>query len=158
MSAYYVMHKNIPVILLVNTASHDMKYYAYIPNIWREGEKFLCKMDISLVLRDIVSILLMSPMPTLIVWLLWHLLVLVFTDSDQNLWYKLYQIENFGLKLVSDGNLEILLDNADDGTIKINWSNTLSLQVSFRSLPVIMQLSLRPSPRQAMAKPYSFSP
>ena len=71
-------------------------------------------MDISLVLRDIVYILLISPMPTLIMRLPWRLLVLVFTDSDQNFGYKLYQIENFGLKLVSDGNLEMLLDNADD--------------------------------------------
>ena len=71
-------------------------------------------MDISLVFRDVVGILLISPMPTLIMWLLWRLLVLVFTDSDQNFWYKLYQIENFGLKLVSGGNLEILLHNADD--------------------------------------------
>ena len=71
-------------------------------------------MDISLVLRDIVDILLISPMPTLIMWLPWHLLVLVFTDSDQNFGYKLYQSENFGLKLISDGNLEMLLDNADD--------------------------------------------
>ena len=71
-------------------------------------------MDISLVLRDRVGILLISPIPTLIMWLLWRLFVLVFTDSDQNFWYKLYQIENFELKLVSDGNLEILLDNADD--------------------------------------------
>ena len=53
-------------------------------------------------------------------------------------------MESFGLKLASDGNLEILLDNADDANTKINWSNTLSL--SFRSLPGIMQLSLRPSP------------
>ena len=71
-------------------------------------------MDISLVLRDIVGILLISPLPTLIMWLPRRLLVLVFTDSDQNFWYKLYQIENFGLKLVSDGNLEMLLGNADD--------------------------------------------
>ena len=71
-------------------------------------------MDISLILRNIVGILLISPMPTLIMWLPCHLLVLVFTDSDQNFGYKLYQIENFGLKLVSDGNLEMLLDNADD--------------------------------------------
>ena len=40
--------------------------------------------------------------------------MLDFTDSDQNFGYKLYQIENFGLKLVNDGNLEMLLDNADD--------------------------------------------
>ena len=40
--------------------------------------------------------------------------MLVFTDSDQNLGFKLYQIENFELKLVSDGNLEMLLYNADD--------------------------------------------
>ena len=40
--------------------------------------------------------------------------MLVFTDSDQNFGYKLYQSENFGLELVSDGNLEMLLDNADD--------------------------------------------
>ena len=74
-------------------------------------------MDISLVLRDIVNILLISPMPTLIMWLPswpWRLLVLVFTDSDQNFGYKLYRSENFGLELVSDGNLEMLLDNADD--------------------------------------------
>ena len=71
-------------------------------------------MDISLVLRDIVGILLISPVPTLIMWLPWCLLVLVFADSNQNFGYKLYQIENFRLKLVNDGNLEILLDNADD--------------------------------------------
>ena len=71
-------------------------------------------MDISLILRDVVDILLISPMPTLIMWLPWRLLVLVFTDSNQNFGYKLYQIENFELKLVSDGNLEILLDNSDD--------------------------------------------
>ena len=110
----YITHKNIPVILLVNTTSRDIKYYTYIPNIWREGKKLLYEMDISLVLRDIVGILLISPMPTLIIWLPWRLLVLVFTDSDQNFWYKLYQIENFVVKLVSDGNLEILFDNADD--------------------------------------------
>ena len=115
---YYITLKNIPVILLVNTTSRDIKYYAYIPNIWRERKKFLYKMDISLVLRDIVDILLISPMPTLIMWLPWRLLVLVFTDSDQIFGYKLYQclyqIENFGLKLVSDGNLEMLMDNTDD--------------------------------------------
>ena len=38
----------------------------------------------------------------------------VFTNSGQNFWYKLYQIENLGFKLVSDGDPEILLDNADD--------------------------------------------
>ena len=53
-------------------------------------------------------------MPALIMWLPWRLLVLVFTDSDQNFGSKLYQSENFGLELVSDGNLEMLLDNADD--------------------------------------------
>ena len=37
-----------------------------------------------------------------------------FTDSDQNFWWKLYQIENLWSKLVSDGDLEILLDNSDD--------------------------------------------
>ena len=71
-------------------------------------------MDISLVLRDMVDILLISPMPTLNMWLPWRRLVLVFIDSDQNFGYKLYQSENFGLELVSDGNLEMLLDNADD--------------------------------------------
>ena len=71
------MHKDIPVILLVNTISHDIKYYAYISNIWREGKKLLYKMDVSLVLRDIVSILPISPMPTLIMWLLWCLVMLV---------------------------------------------------------------------------------
>ena len=40
--------------------------------------------------------------------------MLVFSDSDQNFWYKLYQIENLWSKLVSDGDLEILLDNSDD--------------------------------------------
>ena len=29
----YITHKNIPVILLVNTTSRDIKYYAYIPDI-----------------------------------------------------------------------------------------------------------------------------
>ena len=71
-------------------------------------------MDISLVLRDIVGILPISPMPTLIMWLPWHLHVLVFTDSDQNFWYKLYQIGNLLSKMVSDGDLEILLYNSDD--------------------------------------------
>ena len=75
-SAVYITHKNIPVILLVNTTSRDIKYYAYIPNIWREGKKVLYKMDISLILRDIVDILPISPMPTLIMWLPWRLLVL----------------------------------------------------------------------------------
>ena len=40
--------------------------------------------------------------------------MLVFTDSDQNVWYILYQIENLWSKLVSDGDLDILLDNSDD--------------------------------------------
>ena len=30
---HYITHKNIPVILLVNTTSRDIKYYAYIPDI-----------------------------------------------------------------------------------------------------------------------------
>ena len=30
---FYITHKNIPVILLVNTTSRDIKYYAYIPDI-----------------------------------------------------------------------------------------------------------------------------
>ena len=46
-----------------------------------------------------------------------RLLVFVFTNGDQNFWYKLYQIENLGFKLFSDGDLEILLDNADDANI-----------------------------------------
>ena len=96
----YITHENIPVILLVNTTSRDIKYYAYIP--------------ISLVLRDKVDILPISPMSTLIMWLPWRLLVLVFTDSDQNFWCKLYQIENLWSKLVSDGDLKILLNNSDD--------------------------------------------
>ena len=108
---YYITHKNIPVILLVNTTSRDIKYYAYIPNIWREGKKFLYKMDISLVLRDIVDILPISPMPTLIMWLPWRLLVLVFTDSDQKFWYKWYQID-----MVS---LEYCCDNADDANTNV---------------------------------------
>ena len=52
---YYITHTNIPVILLVNITSRDIEYYAYIPNIWRERKKFLYKMDISLVFRDIVG-------------------------------------------------------------------------------------------------------
>ena len=132
----YITHKNIPVILFVNPTPHDIKYYAFIPNIWREG-KVPIKMDISLVLRDIVGILPISLMPTLIVWLL---LVLVFIDSNQNFWYKFYQIENLGFKLVSDGDPEILLDNADDANT--NKLIKYVLTHSFRSLPVIMQLSL----------------
>ena len=53
-------------------------------------------------------------MPTFIMWLPWRLRVLVFKDSDQHFGYKLYQAENFGIKLVSDCTLEMLLDNADD--------------------------------------------
>ena len=61
-------------------------------------KKFLYKMDISLVLRDIVYILLISPMPTLIMRLPWRLPVLVFTDSDLNFGYKLYhQLRILGL-------------------------------------------------------------
>ena len=93
-------------------------------------------MDISLILRDIVGISPISPMPTLIVWLPWHLLVLFFTNSDQNFWYKLYQIENLGLKLVSDGDLEILLDNVDD--VNTNTLVTYVVTYSFSSLPVII--------------------
>ena len=58
-----LMHKNIPVILLVNT-SRDIKYYAYIPNIWSEG-KSSYKNGYIPRLRDIVGILPISPMPTL---------------------------------------------------------------------------------------------
>ena len=67
--------------------------------------------------------------------------MLVFTDSDQNCLYKLYQIENVGFKFVSDGDLEILLDNVDDA----NTNKLIKCVVthSFRSLPLsIMQLSL----------------
>ena len=93
-------------------------------------------MDTLLVLRDIVGILSISPMPTLIMWLPWHLLVLVFTDNDQYNLYKLYKIENFGFKLVSDSDLDILLDNADDA----NTNKLIKYIVthSFRSLLVIM--------------------
>ena len=97
-------------------------------------------MDISLNLRDIVGILLISPMPTLIMWLPRRLLVLVFTDSDQNFWYKLYQIEKLGFKLVSDSDLETLVDNTDDANI--NKLIKFVVTHSFRSLPVIMQLNL----------------
>ena len=38
---FYITHKNIPVILLVDTTSHDIKYYEYIPDIWREGKTLL---------------------------------------------------------------------------------------------------------------------
>ena len=88
-------------------------------------------MDISLVLRDIVDILPISPMPTLIMWLPWRLLVLVFTDSDQNFWCKLYQIENLWSKLVSDGDLEILLDNTNDANTNelVKYVVTHSLEV-----------------------------
>ena len=88
-------------------------------------------MDISLVLRDIVDILPISPMPTLIMWLPWRLLVLVFTDSDQNFWCKLYQIENLWSKLVSDGDLEILLDNSNDANTNelVKYVVTHSLEV-----------------------------
>ena len=64
-------------------------------------------------------------------WLPWRLLVLVFTDSNQNFWYILYQIQNLGSKLVSDGDLEILLDNADD----VN-TNKLVKYVAIHSLEV----------------------
>ena len=52
----------------------------------------------------------------------------------------MYQIENLGFKLVSDGDLKILLDNADDA----NTNKLIEYVViySFRILPVIMQLSL----------------
>ena len=40
---YYITHKNIPLILLVNTTSRDIKYYAYIPDIWREGKNLTIK-------------------------------------------------------------------------------------------------------------------
>ena len=98
-------------------------------------------MDISLVSKDIVGILLISPMPILM-WLPWRLLVLVFTDSDQNFWYKLYQIQNLGSKLVSDGDLEILLDNADDVNtnklVKYVAIHSLEVYQWFGSLPVRM--------------------
>ena len=71
-------------------------------------------MDTFLILRDIVGILLMSPMPTLIMWLPWCLLVLVFTEQWPELLIQIVSNWEFGLKLVSDGNLEILLDNGDD--------------------------------------------
>ena len=133
----YIMHKKITVILLVNTTSRDIKYYAYIPNIWREGKKFLYKMDISLILRDIglVDILPISPMPTLIMWLPWHLLVFVFTDCDQNFWYKWYQIENLGFKLVIDSVLEILLCQC--WWCSTNVLVTYVVNHSLSSLPVI---------------------
>ena len=131
----YITHKNIPVILLVNTTSRDIKYYAYIPNIWREGKKFLYKKDISLILRDIVDILPISPMPTLIMRLPWRLLVFVFTDSDQNFWYKWYQIENLGFKLVIDSVLEILLCQC--WWCSTNVLVTYVVNHSFSSLPVI---------------------
>ena len=95
-------------------------------------------MDISLVLRDIVCILPISPMTTLIM-LCDYLCVL--SDSHQNFWYKLHQIENSGFKLVSDGDLEILLDNADDA----NTNKLLKYVVthSIRSLvPMMIQLSI----------------
>ena len=97
-------------------------------------------MDISLVLRDTVSILLILLIPTLIMWLPWRLLVLVFTDSDQNFRYKLYQIENLGFKFASYGNLEILLDNADDA----NTNKLIKYVVThnLKSLPVIIQSNL----------------
>ena len=86
-------------------------------------------MDISFVLRDIVDILPLSHMSTLIMWLPWRLLVLVFTESDQNFWCKLYQVENLWSNLISDGDLEILLDNSDD--VSTN-------ELQFGSLPMTM--------------------
>ena len=85
--------------------------------------------------------------------------MLVLTDSDQNFWYKLYQIENLGFKLISDGDLEILLDDVDDA----NTNKLIKYVVthSFRSLPVIRQLNLKLGLAvawKAMAKPYLFSP
>ena len=44
-----ITHKNIPVILLVNTASRDIKYYVYIPNIWRVGKK------LNIILSDMLN-------------------------------------------------------------------------------------------------------
>ena len=76
-------------------------------------------MDISIVLRDIVGILLMSPMPVITVvsaCACFHRQWKKKKKKKKTFWYKLYQIENFGLKLVGDGNLEILLDNADDAS------------------------------------------
>ena len=139
-SNLYITDKNVPVVLLVNATSRDIKCYAYIPNIWREGKKFLYKMDISLVLRDIVGILLISPMPTLIMWLPWRLLVLVFHRQ----WPKTLDVNCIKLRILGSNWLVMV-------TLKccwtmlmiqtpINWSNALSL--SFRSLPVIIQLRL----------------
>ena len=87
------------------------------------------------------------------------MLVFVFTDSDQNFWYKLYQIENLWSKLVSDGDLEILLDNSDDVNTNelVEYVVTHSLEV-YRCDDNVAKLWVRPSARQAMAKPYSFSP
>ena len=61
--------------------------------------------------------------------------VLVFTDSDQH-FDIVVSIEHLGFKSVSNGDLEILLDNADDASSKYVVTH------SFRSLPLIMQLSL----------------
>ena len=142
---------------LYNTTSCDIKYYAYIPNIWREGKKFLYKMDISLVLRDIVVFYWCCPC---LLWLCdwpWRLLVLVFTDSDQNYWYKLYQIENLGFKVVSDNDLEILLGQwwwCEHQCILVTNVVTHSFS-SYQCSDNAAKLML---PRQAMTKLYSFSP
>ena len=96
-------------------------------------------MNISPVLRDIVGILPISPMPTLIAWFTVASACACFHRqwvSDQNFWYKLYQIENLGSKFDSDGDLEILLDNADDANTNklIKYVVTHRLEV----IPVIM--------------------
>ena len=85
-------------------------------------------MDISLVLRDIVDILPISPMPTLIMWLPWRLLVLVFTDSDQT-------FDTYCIKLrIYDQNWLVMVTSKYCWTIlmmwtPVNWSNMLSLTV-----------------------------
>ena len=48
---FYITHKNILVILLVNTTSHDIKYFAYIPDTER-GNKVTIKKAVMVVLRS----------------------------------------------------------------------------------------------------------
>ena len=40
---HYITHKNIPVILLVNTTSHDIKYYCIYPRYLKRGKKVTIK-------------------------------------------------------------------------------------------------------------------
>ena len=85
-------------------------------------------MDISLVLRDIVNILPISPMPTLIMWLPWRLLVLVSPTVTKTF------DENCIKLRIYDPNWLVMVTLKYCWTIlmmwtPMNWSNMLSLTV-----------------------------